>query len=124
MQAQFSTMLCYANGTSRVTDNIFPSRFKFIDELTKTGATASVESNTAVIKGVERTGCAPLTCHDLRAGAAMVIAALRSEGESEITGIDKIERGYVDIVDKFANLGADIRLVRDIIAPTHISATN
>ena len=124
MQAQFSTMLCYANGTSRVTDNIFPSRFKFIDELTKTGATASVESNTAVIKGVERTGCAPLTCHDLRAGAAMVIAALRSEGESEITGIDKIERGYVDIVDKFANLGADIRLVRDMVAPTHISATN
>lgn len=124
MQAQFSTMLCYAEGTSRVTDNIFPSRFKFVDELTKTGATVSVESNTAVIKGVQSTGCAPLTCHDLRAGAAMVIAALRSEGVSEITGIDKIERGYVNIVDKLAALGADIKLVREISATTTNTATN
>ncbi len=124
MQAQFSTMLCYAEGTSRVTENIFTGRFQFADELTKTGAKVSVDCNTAVIKGVERTGCAPLTCHDLRAGAAMVIAALRSEGVSEITGIDKIERGYVDIVDKFASLGADIKLVRDMGALAHTTATN
>ena len=124
MQAQFSTMLCYAEGTSKVTDNIFPSRFKFVDELTKTGATVSVESNTAVIRGVQSTGCAPLTCHDLRAGAAMVIAALRSEGVSEITGIDKIERGYVNIVDKLAALGADIKLVREISATATNTATN
>lgn len=114
MQAQFSTMLCYADGVSRVTDNIFTGRFQFADELTKTGAKISVSSNTAIITGVSKTGCAPLTCHDLRAGAAMIIAALRSEGASEITGIDKIERGYCDIVEKFSSLGADIRLVRDM----------
>ena len=124
MQAQFSTMLCYAKGTSRVTDTIFPARFKFADELAKTGASVSVETNTAIIKGVEKTGCAPLTCHDLRAGAAMVIAALRSEGVSEITGIDKIERGYVNIVEKFSALGADIKLVRDMGAFNPTTATN
>lgn len=123
MQAQFSTMLCYANGISRVTENIFTGRFQFADELAKTGAKVSVNCNTAVITGVERTGCAPLTCHDLRAGAAMIIAALRSEGTSEITGIDKIERGYCDIVEKFSAIGADIRLVRDmgIVAHTAVN---
>ncbi len=123
MQAQFSTMLAYANGTSRVTENIFTGRFQFADELTKTGAQISVESNTAVIKGVQKTGGAPLTCHDLRAGAAMVIAALRSEGTSEITKIELIERGYVELVEKFASLGADIKRV-NAVTLSNTFATN
>ncbi len=109
MQPQFSAMLCFAEGTSDIVENIFSSRFQFMDELTKMGADIKVNTNHAVIRGgVELTG-APLYCHDLRAGAAMVIAALATNGSSVIEGIDKIERGYYNIVGKLKKLGADIQ---------------
>ena len=109
MQPQFAAMLCFAEGTSDIVENIFNSRFLFTDELNKMGANIKVDGNHAVIRGgAELTG-APLFCHDLRAGAAMVIAALASEGESTISGIDKIERGYYNIVGKLQSLGANIQ---------------
>lgn len=123
MQSQFATMLAYADGTSKVTENIFSSRFQFTDELTKMGAQISVDGNTATIHGVQKTGGASIISHDLRAGAAMVIAALKSEGMSEITGVDKIDRGYVNLVDKFASLGADIKRINAVCASS-TSATN
>ena len=108
MQPQFAAMLCFAEGTSDIVENIFNSRFQFMDELTKMGANIKIDSNHAVIRGGAPLSSAPLYCHDLRAGAAMVIAALATNGSSVIEGIDKIERGYYNIVGKLQRLGADI----------------
>ena len=109
MQPQFSAMLCFAEGTSDVVENIFNSRFQFMDELAKMGANIKVDSNHAVIRGGATLSGAPLMCHDLRAGAAMVIAALATKDTSVLSGIDKIERGYYNIVGKLRELGADIQ---------------
>jgi len=109
MQPQFAAMLCFADGTSDIVENIFNSRFQFMDELIKMGADIKVDSNHAVIRGGAELSGAPLFCHDLRAGAAMVIAALATNGTSVLDGIDKIERGYYNIVGKLAELGADIQ---------------
>ncbi len=109
MQPQFSAMLCFAEGTSDIVENIFNSRFQFMDELSKMGADIKVDSNHAVIRGGATLSGAPLICHDLRAGAAMVIAALATKDTSVIEGIDKIERGYYNIVGKLRELGADIQ---------------
>ncbi len=114
MQPQFSAMLCFAEGVSEVTEHVFETRFLFTDELAKMGANVRVNRNTAVIRGGSEMTGAHLMCHDLRAGAAMVIAALASEGRSEIYDIDKIERGYYNITDKFASLGADIQKIVDL----------
>ncbi len=109
MQPQFSAMLCFAEGASDITENIFSSRFQFMDELAKMGADVKVDTNHAIIRGGAPMTGAPLFCHDLRAGAAMVIAALATNGTSVLDGIDKIERGYYNIVEKFTELGADIQ---------------
>ena len=109
MQAQFGAMLCFAEGASDIVENIFNSRFQYTDELSKMGADIKVDGNHAVIRGGVKLSGAPLTCHDLRAGAAMVIAALAANDVSVINGIDKIERGYYDIVGKLESLGADIQ---------------
>ena len=109
MQPQFSAMLCFAEGASDIVENIFNSRFQFMDELAKMGANIKIDSNHAVIRGGAPLTGAPLVCHDLRAGAAMVIAALATKDTSVLTGIDKIERGYYNIVGKLSELGADIQ---------------
>lgn len=111
MQPQFGAMLCFAEGTSDIHETIFDNRFQYMDELTRMGADVRVSGNRAIIRGGNTLSGAPLVCHDLRAGAAMVIAALASEGESELYGIDKIERGYYNIQEKFTSLGADIKKV-------------
>ena len=108
MQPQFSAMLCFAEGASDVVENIFNSRFQFMDELSKLGADIKVDGNHAVIRGGAEMSGAPLFCHDLRAGAAMIIAALATKGTSTLEGIDKIERGYYNIVGKLRELGATI----------------
>ncbi len=109
MQAQFGAMLCFAEGTSDIVENIFNSRFQYTDELSKMGADIKVDGNHAVIRGGAKLSGAPLMSHDLRGGAAMVIAALATNGRSVIEGIDKIERGYYNIVGKLRKLGADIQ---------------
>lgn len=109
MQAQFGAMLCFAEGTSDIVENIFNSRFQYTDELSKMGADIKVDGNHAVIRGGTKLSGAPLMCHDLRAGAAMVIAALATNDSSIIEGIDKIERGYYNIVGKLRALGANIQ---------------
>lgn len=111
MQPQFGAMLCFAEGTSDIHETIFDNRFQYMDELTRMGADVRVSGNRAIIRGGNTLSGAPLVCHDLRAGAAMVIAALASEGESELYGIDKIERGYYNIQEKFTSLGANIKKV-------------
>ena len=121
MQPQFGAMLCFAEGISDIHETIFDNRFQYMDELTRMGADVRVIGNRAIIRGGNALCGAPLVCHDLRAGAAMVIAALASEGESELYGIDKIERGYYNIQEKFQSLGADIKKVVEYSEEENVS---
>ena len=112
MQAQMMAMAIMAEGTSVITETVFENRFMHVDELKRMGANIKVEGRSAVIEGVTRlTGC-PVKATDLRAGAAMVLAGLVAEGETEIGCIHHIDRGYEGLVDKFRSLGADIRRVK------------
>ncbi|MCL2857003.1 MAG: UDP-N-acetylglucosamine 1-carboxyvinyltransferase [Oscillospiraceae bacterium] len=111
MQPQFTAMLTRAEGTSMITEGIWDSRFRYVDELARMGANIQVDGKVAVVQGVEKLKAAPVKASDLRAGAALMIAALCAEGETEIEDIYHIERGYEDVVDKFRSLGADIRRI-------------
>jgi UDP-N-acetylglucosamine 1-carboxyvinyltransferase len=111
MQPLMSVMLSVAKGTSTVTEGIWDNRFRYVDELAKMGANIQVDGQVAVIEGVRELQPAPLRASDLRAGAALVVAALMANGTSEIDEISHIERGYERIVEKLQGLGADIRRV-------------
>ncbi|MBQ9122550.1 MAG: UDP-N-acetylglucosamine 1-carboxyvinyltransferase [Lachnospiraceae bacterium] len=111
MQPQIAVALALSQGTSIVTESIFENRFKYVDELTRMGATIKVEGNTAIIDGVTKYTGASLTAPDLRAGAALVLAALSAEGFSTVEDIHFIERGYEDFHLKLQGLGAQIEKV-------------
>lgn len=111
MQPQMTVTLGLASGTSIVTESIFDNRFKYVDELARMGASVKVEGGTAIISGVDKYSGAPITAPDLRAGAALVIAALAADGESVIDDIHYIERGYEDFPIKLAGLGAKIKKI-------------
>lgn len=113
MQPQIATALALSEGTSIVTESIFENRFRYVDELTRMGASIKVEGNTAIINGVEKYTGASISAPDLRAGAALVIAALAAEGYSSIDDIHYIQRGYEDFHLKLQGLGAQIELVED-----------
>jgi UDP-N-acetylglucosamine 1-carboxyvinyltransferase len=108
LQPQFSTLLCLAQGTSIVTDDIFDNRFRYVAELRRMGADISVDGKVAIIQGIESFTGAPVKATDLRGGAAMIIAALAAYGITEIDDIYHIERGYENIDEKLSKLGADI----------------
>lgn len=108
MQPQITVALGLSKGTSIVTESIFENRFKYVDELTRMGANIKVEGNTAIIDGVSQYTGAGISAPDLRAGAALVIAALAAEGITTIDDIKYIERGYEDFHLKLASLGAQI----------------
>jgi UDP-N-acetylglucosamine 1-carboxyvinyltransferase len=108
MQPQIVAALASAEGTSVVTESIFENRFRYVDELTKMGALIKVEGNSAIIEGVNKLTGAVIQAPDLRAGAALVLAALSAEGESVVDDIIYIERGYEDFHIKLRNLGASI----------------
>ena len=117
MQPQITVALGLATGTSIVTESIFENRFKYVDELIRMGANIKVESSTAIIEGVDKYTGAGITAPDLRAGAALVIAALAADGYTTVDDIRYIERGYEDFDTKLKNLGAMIEKVdndRDI----------
>ncbi|MBQ9844849.1 MAG: UDP-N-acetylglucosamine 1-carboxyvinyltransferase [Oscillospiraceae bacterium] len=111
LQPVMGVLLCFAKGTSIITEGIWDNRFKYCDELNKMGANIQVEGRVAVFEGVEELKPAPVSATDLRAGAALVVAALCAEGQSEVYEIQHVERGYVDIVKKIRALGGDIRKV-------------
>ena len=111
MQPQIAVALCLAEGTSVVTEGVWDNRYRYVDEIRRMGAKVQVDGKIAVIEGVDKlTGAAVQAC-DLRAGAAMVIAALAADGITEVDCIHYIERGYEDIVRKLSGVGADIRVV-------------
>ena len=111
MQPQITVALGLSTGTSIVTESIFENRFKYVDELTRMGANIKVEGNTAIIDGVSKYTGASISAPDLRAGAALVTAALAAEGISIIDDIKFIERGYEDFPHKLQMLGAQIEKV-------------
>ena len=111
MQPQMATVLAVANGTSIVTEGVWDNRFRYVEQLTLMGADIQVDGKTAVITGVNQLGGAPVKAVDLRAGAAMIIAGLVANGVTEIEEIERIDRGYEDVVEKFTNLGANIKRV-------------
>jgi UDP-N-acetylglucosamine 1-carboxyvinyltransferase len=111
MQPQIGILMGLANGTSIVTESIFENRFKYVDELIKMGASVRVEGNTAIIDGVESYTGANVSAPDLRAGAALVAAALSATGYSDIYDIKYIERGYEAFPEKLRSLGACIAKV-------------
>ena len=113
MQPQVAAALCLAQGTSIITDSVWSSRFRYTDEFKRMGAQIQVDGNLAIIEGVERLTGAQLEACDLRAGAAMLIAALAAHGISEITNVQYIERGYEDVIGKIRGIGGNIRAVEE-----------
>jgi len=113
MQPQICTLIAISKGTGMIIESIWESRFQYTDELIKMGADITAHGRTAMVKGVKELEGCPVAAHDLRAGAAMILAGLIAHGRTEIYDIHHIERGYENIVDKFKNLGANISFQRD-----------
>ncbi len=114
LQPQIMALLAAAGGTSIVTENVFESRFMFVDELNRMGADIRTEGHHAVIRGIERLSAAPVRALDIRAGAAMAIAALAADGVTLIEDMYHVDRGYQDFDGKLAALGAALRRERDL----------
>ena len=111
MQPQIAVLLSIANGTSIINESVWDNRFRYVEELRRMGAQISVDGKLAVIEGVDHLNAAPVKATDLRAGAAMMIAALAAAGTTQIEDINHIERGYENVEKKLLNLGADIQRV-------------
>ena len=108
MHPQFSALFTTCDGVSEMNETVFEQRFRYVDELRKMGAVININGKTARIAGVNRLSGATVKAVDLRAGAAMIIAGLAAEGETVITDVESIQRGYANIVNNFRALGADI----------------
>jgi UDP-N-acetylglucosamine 1-carboxyvinyltransferase len=113
-QPLMMAVLVTADGTSIATENVFDSRFLFVDELVRMGADVRTEGHHAVIRGIERLSAAPVRALDIRAGAAMVVAALTAEGETEVSDVHHVDRGYEDFEAKLTALGAEVRREREL----------
>ena len=111
MQPQIATLLALSEGTSTVTESIFENRFKYVDELSRMGASIKVEGNIAIIEGVESFTGAAISAPDLRAGAALVVAGLAAEGYTTVESIKYIERGYENFEGKMSSLGASMEKI-------------
>jgi UDP-N-acetylglucosamine 1-carboxyvinyltransferase len=109
MQAQFMAMVATAEGTSTITEKIYPERFMHAAEMSRLGASIAVRGNVAVVEGVRRLTGATVMASDLRASAALVIAGLVAEGRTDVRRIYHLDRGYEDIVGRLGALGANIR---------------
>jgi len=105
------TALCVSHGAGMVTENIFAGRFRYIDELVRMGAEIRAEGRHAVVRGVERLSGAPVRAHDIRAGAALVIAGLAADGETVISDAHHVDRGYEDLAGKLSSVGAQVTRV-------------
>ena len=113
LQPQMGVVLSVANGTSVINESIWESRFQYTEELNKMGAKITAQGKTAFCEGVDKLYSAPVYSTDLRAGAALIIAGIIAEGETEIYNLEHIDRGYENIEEKFRNLGANIKRVTE-----------
>ncbi|WP_139653512.1 UDP-N-acetylglucosamine 1-carboxyvinyltransferase [Raoultibacter phocaeensis] len=108
LQAQFMLLAALAEGNSVISENVFENRFMFASELVRMGADITIEGHHALVRGVERLQGAPVSSTDLRAGAALVLAGIVADGETQVHEISHIDRGYEDYVGKLRSLGADV----------------
>lgn len=113
MQAQFCVLNALASGTAKVTETVFENRFMHVSELQRMGADMSIDGNAVTIRGVDRLRGAPVMATDLRASASLILAALMADGETEISRVYHIDRGYERIEEKFHHLGAVVKRVPD-----------
>ena len=111
LQAQWVALMSLADGSSMVTDTVYHDRFSHVPELNRFGANIKVDKNTAFIRGVQELVGAPVMSTDIRASAALIIAALAANGQTEVSRVYHIDRGYERIEEKFRNLGAEIRRI-------------
>ena len=112
LQAQYSALCTTVKGTTLMVENLFETRYKYAGELKRMGADITVRDRTAIIRGVEKLHGAKVTAGDLRGGAALVLAALKAEGQSDVMDLSHIDRGYAEFEYKLKKLGAKIRRVR------------
>ena len=105
----FVVLLTLADGVGIVTENIFSGRFRYVDELVRMGADVRTDAHHVIVRGVPQLSGAPVRAPDIRAGAALVLAGLRAEGETVVHGAEHVDRGYEGFVEKLASLGADVR---------------
>jgi UDP-N-acetylglucosamine 1-carboxyvinyltransferase len=105
------TMLTVADGVGIVTENLYPGRFRYVEELQRLGADIRADGHHAVVRGRPQLSGAPVRAPDIRAGAALVVAGLAAEGETSVAGVHHVDRGYDDLVGRLAALGADIERV-------------
>lgn len=108
MQAQFMSLMSVTNGISVITEKIYPERFIHISELNRMGAEIQLEGASAIVKGVKNLSGAPVMASDLRASAALVLAALVAKGRTDILRIYHLDRGYEDLEEKLTKLGARV----------------
>jgi len=109
LQPMFLALDGIAEGTAMVTENVFESRWVYVDELRRLGADVRTDGHHAVVRGRERLSAAPVRAHDIRAGVGLVLAALVADGKTEVADVHHIDRGYEGFVDKLVGLGADVR---------------
>lgn len=113
MQAQMVSLFTLARGTSIVVETVFENRYKHVDELLRMGANIKLEGRIAVVKGVRRLVGANVAAKDLRGGAALILAGLAAEGETIVTGIKHVDRGYENLEYKLSQVGAVIKRIED-----------
>jgi UDP-N-acetylglucosamine 1-carboxyvinyltransferase len=111
MQAQIMVLMTLARGLSVISETIFENRFIHVGELRRMGADIKIEGNSAIINGVKGLSGAPVMATDLRASASLVLAGLAAEGETDVSRIYHLDRGYETLVEKLASLGAHIRRI-------------
>ncbi len=115
MQAQFMALMAAAEGTSIITETVFENRFMHVSELKRMGAKIKIEGRAAIVQGVKTLTGAEVKATDLRAGAALILAALAAEGETEIGNIYHIDRGYELLIEKLQGIGANIKRVEECV---------
>jgi UDP-N-acetylglucosamine 1-carboxyvinyltransferase len=113
MQAQWMVLMSLSKGTSIITETVFENRFLHVGELQRMGCNIQLKGNSAIVKGVPKLSGAPVMATDLRASAALILAALAGEGKSEIFGVNHLDRGYEDIEKKLRRLGARIKRIKE-----------
>jgi UDP-N-acetylglucosamine 1-carboxyvinyltransferase len=112
LQAQMTALNATANGACLITENLFETRFRHVPQLLRMGADIVVKDRTALVRGVKRLHGALVSAEDLRGGAALVLAALGAEGQSEVVNLFHLDRGYAAFDEKLASLGASVRRER------------
>lgn len=113
MQAQYTALAAAAKGTTVVVENLFETRYKYAGELKRMGADITVRGRNAIVRGVQRLHGAKVTAGDLRGGAALVLAGLNAEGETVVSDLYHIDRGYASFDKKLSLLGAKIRRIQE-----------